>query len=388
MKKNKKKTLYFILILIIIIAIGISIGTTGSIKTRETYINKPFPGYNIANGKLRDLNGNIIKEFEFAPYDIQGDLIAGNSKGLASIRYWNNSYFLKTNYKAHHDLAFTKRGTLLFLSYDRHIYKGRNITFDTIIELSFDGELINKWSSFDNKDKLAPLHEESPLEIALPEEEICNIWSALRPRRGCHEYYHFNSINELPKTELGKKDKRFQAGNWIISDRKYDLVFIIDKDTKEVVWSLNRKHDVRKQHDAKMLPTGNILIFDNGEFRERKSKSNSSISYKNESFKEKLIRGYSRVVEYDPEKDEIVWEYGNNDTQKLLSTAMGGAQRLPNGNTLITESREGRVFEVTKEKEIIWEWNNPENDHHRLNNSVIYRAFRLPTDFVEKQINN
>jgi hypothetical protein len=38
---------------------------------------------------------------------------------------------------------------------------------------------------------------------------------------------------------------------------------------------------------------------------------------------------------------------------------MGYAQRLPNGNTLITESSFGRFFEVTKEGEIVWEYVNP-----------------------------
>jgi hypothetical protein len=38
---------------------------------------------------------------------------------------------------------------------------------------------------------------------------------------------------------------------------------------------------------------------------------------------------------------------------------MGSAQRLPNGNTLITESAFGRVFEVTKEGEIVWDYVNP-----------------------------
>ena len=37
----------------------------------------------------------------------------------------------------------------------------------------------------------------------------------------------------------------------------------------------------------------------------------------------------------------------------------GYAQRLPNGNTLITESSFGRFFEVTKEGEIVWEYVNP-----------------------------
>jgi hypothetical protein len=43
----------------------------------------------------------------------------------------------------------------------------------------------------------------------------------------------------------------------------------------------------------------------------------------------------------------------------FFSPRMGCAQRLPNGNTLITESSFGRFFEVTKEGEIVWEYVNP-----------------------------
>ena len=39
---------------------------------------------------------------------------------------------------------------------------------------------------------------------------------------------------------------------------------------------------------------------------------------------------------------------------------MGGAQRLGNGNTLITETAFGRVFEVTREGRLCWEWVNEE----------------------------
>ena len=37
----------------------------------------------------------------------------------------------------------------------------------------------------------------------------------------------------------------------------------------------------------------------------------------------------------------------------------GTTKRLPNGNTLITESNNGRAFEVTPAGEIVWEFFNP-----------------------------
>ena len=45
---------------------------------------------------------------------------------------------------------------------------------------------------------------------------------------------------------------------------------------------------------------------------------------------------------------------------RSYSATCGTAQRLANGNTLITESDSGRAFEVTREGEIVWEFWNPE----------------------------
>jgi hypothetical protein len=60
---------------------------------------------------------------------------------------------------------------------------------------------------------------------------------------------------------------------------------------------------------------------------------------------------------------------------------MGAVQRLPNGNTLVTESEGGRVIEVTRDGEIVWEFHTP----HRAGDedefiATIGRMRRLPPD--------
>ena len=42
--------------------------------------------------------------------------------------------------------------------------------------------------------------------------------------------------------------------------------------------------------------------------------------------------------------------------EKFFSYDSASAQRLPNGNTFITEAAQGRFFEVTPELEIVWEY--------------------------------
>ena len=68
----------------------------------------------------------------------------------------------------------------------------------------------------------------------------------------------------------------------------------------------------------------------------------------------------------------------NNTT--FYSQLISAAQRLPNGNTLITEGCFCRLFEVTPEKEIVWEYRAPFD--HLSRSPYIYRAYRYPYDYV------
>ena len=62
----------------------------------------------------------------------------------------------------------------------------------------------------------------------------------------------------------------------------------------------------------------------------------------------------------------------------FYSTYISGAQRLPNGNTLICEGVPGRIFEVTPQAEIVWEYINPHFADALAfgTNNAVFRAFR------------
>ena len=78
--------------------------------------------------------------------------------------------------------------------------------------------------------------------------------------------------------------------------------------------------------------------------------------------------------------------YQNYLTQQeedpFFTATCGTAERLPNGNTLITESDNGRAFEVTPDKEIVWEFYNPHRagpDDEYI--ATLFEVIRLPSDF-------
>ena len=152
---------------------------------------------------------------------------------------------------------------------------------------------------------------------------------------------HFNSMNELPPNRwYDAGDERFRPGNILVSARNMNMIFIIDKTSGEVVWSHSEGLDY--QHEAIMVEkglegAGLITIFNNG--------LNNLYGYRR-----------SRVQAIHPTKKEIVWEYA---PKYLFSATAGTARRLAGGNTLITSTYGGRVFEIDGKGTIVWEWVPP-----------------------------
>jgi hypothetical protein len=74
----------------------------------------------------------------------------------------------------------------------------------------------------------------------------------------------------------------------------------------------------------------------------------------------------NKTVEFD-EAGNIVWQISNADFPDLkpFDDPCGG-QRLPNGNTVITSyhaSKGIKVFEVTRDKKIVWKYDGPYRAH-------------------------
>ncbi len=159
-------------------------------------------------------------------------------------------------------------------------------------------------------------------------------------------------------------------GNIIVSLPSAFELIKINMITGETIWrfggpesdfEISGEHDENKpgyfsmQHDAKRLPNGNILLYDNGPAKDPT---------------------YSRAVEYSldetAKKAQMVWEYRH--TPDISAFAMGSVQRLANGNTLInwgliTGDEYKTLTEVTPEGKTEFELTLPEKMYS-------YRAFK------------
>lgn len=99
---------------------------------------------------------------------------------------------------------------------------------------------------------------------------------------------------------------------------------------------------------------------------------------------------YSSAMEIKPEGfngGEVVWEFRTADPNSFSSDYQSAAQKLANGNWLITSTNNGHIFEVTADKEVVWEYNNPISGdtpycvkRDKAPWTQVHRAFRYSKD--------
>ena len=139
---------------------------------------------------------------------------------------------------------------------------------------------------------------------------------------------------------------------------------MISDNSGSMKWSYGAPNTAH-QHHASWLSNGNVQIFDNGTHR-------------------KQGMPYSKVIEVNPESNEVIWSYQGNPRAQFFSGHISGAVRLPNNNCLITEGTSGRVLEITAGGEPVWEWWNPvfnssANDGESM--AFLFRAYRYGVDY-------
>lgn len=169
------------------------------------------------------------------------------------------------------------------------------------------------------------------------------------PRTG--ELFHTNTL-QIFDGKLADKSELFKKGNVLVSVLYLNTIAIIDPQKKQVVWAMDghKNRLFNGMHEPILLHNANILIFNN-------------------NWLEPGMTSESEIIEFEPLTGNIIWKYKGKKEKPFYSRTCGTNQRLANGNTLITESDNGRAFEVTKDAQIVWEYISP----HRAgkNNELI-----------------
>ena len=205
---------------------------------------------------------------------------------------------------------------------------------DRLVEMTTDGRIIWEYRTWEHLD---------------PETD--RITAIQEPRDA---WTNGNGLAELPN------------GDIVVSFRTISTVIIIDRKTGKIIWKLGAP-PLCGQHAPTPLPNGKLLIFDNGPHRLDHPMP------------------FSRIIEVDLATKQIVWKYQEKREYEFFSPRISNAQRLPNGNTLICEGDFGRLFEVTREGELVWEYVNPYfgDGPNGLNNRV-FRAYRYSAEEIAR----
>jgi hypothetical protein len=248
------------------------------------------------------------------------------------------------DHEHHHDARRTPAGGAVYLTVERvtpglaaRVRGGvpgtdeHGMWADVIVEVDGHGKRLWEWHAAEHLDPDA-----DSITFNDPRDE----WS------------HANTLVPLDNDRL------------MVSFRNISTVAMIDKRSGKFIWKLGYE-TLAQQHDPTLLANGHVLIFDNGAHRKAEAMT------------------ASRVIEVEPQTKKIVWEYRDRPAYNFFSPYISGARRLPNGNTLVTEGNFGRMFQVTPDKEVVWEYVNPYFDatpDGALVNAVFRATHYLPAE--------
>ncbi len=290
----------------------------------------------------------------------------------------------------HHDWARLPNGHTLVLANLRHAVAGfrqPEVLDDVAYEVDGAGAIVWRWVASDHLE-----------ELGFTVQQL-----ALIHQSDNADYLHVNDLKPLgPNHWYDAGDARFAPDNLILCSRNANVIAIIDRQSGHVVWTLGPNYpaiprgaagrrvprpvdQISGQHDAQIIPAGlpgagNLLVFDN----------QGEAGYPPV---ELPTTGGSRVLEIDPVSRQIVWQYTAEDSGQpswaFRSTHISAARRLPNGNTFIDEGQSGRLFQVTRDGDIVWEYVNayPRIGKDAVTgkatqNHQLYRAQPVPLDWV------
>ncbi|OLO05824.1 ArsR family transcriptional regulator [Salinicola socius] len=256
----------------------------------------------------------------------------------------------------HHDMRRLPNGNNLVMTAEMRELNGFDypIIENGIEEVDDEGRVVWEWKSGDHLDEMG--FSDAGLRALKDSEDP--------------DFLHLNTAVPVgPNRLYDAGDERFAPDNILVNSRNANVTFIVDRQSGEIVWrigpdlpalQLNGKlgrpvDQTVGSHDAHFIPeglpgAGNLLIFDN--------QGNAGFPPSRQGF-----FSSSRVIEVDPSSDKIVWQYTGNMSGRspytFYSSFISSARRLPNGNTLIDEGQNGRLFQVTPEGDIVWEYVSP-----------------------------
>lgn len=350
--------------------------------------DKAFNGANLyvsghsPTALLIDMRGKLLHKWEHpAPEDYNvkddrnfwrkvylfpnGDLLAiFDPHGIIKLNAGSDLLWATpTSYNLHHDLDVTEDGKVYALGKRTRvipdIHPSLKFVEDLVYVLGADGQKLDSFS-------IIEAFRETPFEQKMFKRLRSTAVRAYDGGKRALEDFHTNTL-EIFDGSLVEISSLFARGNMIFCSPHHNNVWIIDGKRHKVIW--NWFGPWNRIHEASIVPPGHLLLFHNG-------------GYQNPD------EATSEVLEYKPFTQELVWKYRGDPSRPetaFFSGTSSTALRLENGNTLFVVTESGRAVEVTREKDVVWEFYNPARAGRQLDLiAAIFQLERIPKEEASK----
>jgi hypothetical protein len=292
-----------------------------------------------------------------------------NGDVIAYIRDQDRDYLVKVRgYRkvwqvpgmiTHEVSFFPPESSSWYLALEFEMYKGFFTKVDTINGVDEAGQSIFYWRANDHFSEISKLSDVSFEKSHVFEKA----GSVTKPS---HIFTHINGFQIIPPNGLEKNRPEFRAGNILVTEAIFGMVFIIDRKSGEVVWTYQNEAKTSGVHSAHWLDSDRILLF-----------SNFSMLSQNPQV--------SAAEEIDPISRKVIWAYTEPPIGKMRCEKYGSVQRRDNGNTLISYGCDkSAITEINSSGEIVWKWQYPQSDIKTGRPVQVYRAQWIPNSLVEK----
>ena len=280
----------------------------------EKIVPRGKPGTHIHGSRLME-NGDIVFNFE--------------NLGLVKLDACGKTIF-KVPYPTHHAIDVDENGHFWVPGQINHQskvaeYPNYKPPFkdDTIVELATDGEILSVTS-------IMALLRDNGYQGLMYLSTLQNSATLVGG-----DVYHLNDVEVFPAS---LKEGVFKHGDIMVSLRNINTVLVFNKQTKKIRYLSTGKFV--RQHDPDFIDGNTISIYDNNHI------APASFGHS------------SRIIVISALDDKLTTYMSGSEEIPFYSHKMGKHQWLANGNMLILETMNGRVFEITPDKKIVWEYNN------------------------------
>ncbi|MGI9470496.1 MAG: aryl-sulfate sulfotransferase [Rubripirellula sp.] len=288
-------------------------------------------------------------------------------------------------YCQHHDIEPLPNGNVLCIAWewktiDEAIAAGRDpkkiegdtLWPETILEIKpvgkTGGEIVWKWAMWDH---LVQSHDSSKANygVVADHPERIDINFMQRPNS---DWIHMNSVAYNEELDQILMSARWFNEIWIIDHstttqeaashtggkrgKGGDLIYRWGNPYAYFA-GLPMDQKLLAQHDARWIPSsypggGNITVFNNG--GERTGRDHSSV----DEIASALDDNGNYVLPATTPFGPAEFQWSHSGPPRFLSSRISGAERQPNGNTLICAGEQGHVFEVDPDGNVVWEFRN------------------------------